>query len=111
MIQATNNANNKDIRFYISDSPTSLSNQVLIGRTTVTTSAATNQYITKAMWFRGATNSQLVTQAANGGISQVAQVSATLDFTTDKYLVVTAQCANSADTLSLLQGWSRIHRP
>ncbi len=111
MVQASNNANNKDIRFYISDAQASLSNQVLIGRMTVTTSAATNQSGTKAVWFRGAVNSQLVTQAANGGFSQVAQVSTTINFATDKYLVITAQCANAADTLSLLQGWSRIHRP
>lgn len=111
MIQATNSTGTKDVRFYISDSQTSLLNQVLIGRMTATTSAATNQHIPKAMWFRGAVNSQIVTQNASGGFSQTAQVATSIDFTTDKYLIITGHLNTGTETLSILQGWSIIHRP
>lgn len=111
-LQATNNANVKTVKFYISDSQDVLLNEVLIGTGVGTTGFINTARIEKIMLMTSLTT-QLVVSGTTTGIAGWGSVMTglSIDFSSGtKYLCVTFQLASSSDTMKLQFAFSQINR-
>lgn len=110
-IQATNNANTKTIRFYISDAQSSLSNEVLIGTVT-----GTSAFVNTANFDKILTMTSISTQNVIAGTGTTTNTGTTMgttaiDFSTgSKYFIATLQLSSGTDTVKIQFGRSTIHR-
>lgn len=110
-IQATNNANTKTIRFYISDAQASLSNEVLIGTVT-----GTSAFVNTANFDKILTMTSISTQNVIAGTGTTTNTGTTMgttaiDFSTGtKYFIATLQLSSGTDTVKIQFGRSTIHR-
>lgn len=115
MANATNNANQKTIRFYVSDSPSSLVNQQLLGLTIITTGGATTTLVQKGIWMRGSLNAanNMMIQVANSASFASGNTSTiTVDLTSGtKYIVMTMQNAVGTDAFNVFSLWGTQFRP
>ena len=111
-LQATNSANLKTVKFYISDSKDVLLNEVLIG-----TGTGTNQFINTAriekIMLMTSLTTQLVVSGTTTGIAGwgIVMTGLSIDFSSGtKYLCITYQLAVGSETMKLQFAFSQINR-
>jgi hypothetical protein len=110
-IQATNNANAKTLRFYISDSQSSLSNEVLIGTVLGTTNLVNTLAFDKLLCMTSISTQNVILGTGNTTATGASMGTTAIDFSSgSKYLVATLQLASGTDTVKIQFGRSTIHR-
>lgn len=111
-IQANNNANSKTLFFYISDSPTSKVNEVLIGTVTVSTAAANTVAFDKIMSMTSLTTQNTIASTGLSVVTGPNMATTSIDFGVGaKYFLVTAQTPTSAaDNIKIQFARSNINR-
>lgn len=122
-VTATNNANLKHVRWYISDSSSSLINQVQVGGHSAGTGwgAALNVTLSRYIKMKSTLagniylNNSVTSLNLNNFYAQTGspiELNGTIDFSSgSKYLVMTGQLANSGDTLSIYEAHSEVYKP
>lgn len=122
-MNATNSVSQKTLSFYISDSPTSLLNETLIGAASVGTGWGANPAVRVARFLKMkgtlSTNTYLNNSVTSMNInnfyaqsSSPINTAGTINFSaTAKYFVVTLKLADAAAIVEILEGHSHISRP
>lgn len=110
-VQATNSGDTKIVRFYISDKQDALLNEVLIGTGQGTTVFINTGTITKLMAMTSISTQNIVLGTALTTQGGPTMGTTSIDFSTGtKYIVITFELANSANTMKLQWSYSQINR-
>lgn len=120
-VNATNNANNKFVRWYISESNNSLVNEVLVGAHLASTGWGSNPAVVLSRFLKMKStlngniylNNSVVLSNQNNPYAQSGspmQTAGAIDFAgpTAKYLVLVAELASALDTINIYEGHSTI---
>lgn len=110
-IQASNNANAKTFRIYVSDSPSSLLNQTLIATATTNAGAINTIESFKYMNLTSLTTQMVISGTGTNAATGPSMGTTSIDFSTgNKYIVVTIQLAVGTDTAKLQWFRSQVNR-
>lgn len=110
-LQATNNANAKTLRFYISDAQDALTNEVLIGSTVGTNAFVNTALVEKLMSMTSISTQNIISGTTSTTATGATIGTASIDFSSGtKYIVVTFQLATGTDTMKLQFAFSQINR-
>lgn len=120
-VNATNNVNNKIVRWYISESNNSLVNEVLVGAHLASTGWGSNPAVVLSRFLKMKStlngniylNNSVVLSNQNNSYAQSGspmQTAGAIDFAgpTAKYLLLVAELASAGDTINIYEGHSTI---
>lgn len=111
-IQGTNSANGKTVSIYFSDSPTSLSNEVLIGQYAFTNAAVNTVEMTKVMAMKTISTQNIISGTGVGPTTGATMGTTAIDFSSvGKYIVITNTLALATETMKIQFGRLVINRP